>query len=258
MEQAPANRQTLPLAHDAAAAAPAHARGERAPANRRALPGVARQAVLATLLWNAAVGRGAEGLVPLTTPLPRPAFTGTPAFLVSPNLEKVTGKLREPFLVPAGTVNLAAGRPVIGSQNPPVLGSYACVTDGNKEADARSFVELSPGLQWVQIDLGEPCTIHAILVWHYHCEARVYRDVVVQLADDPDFISGVRTVFNNDHDNSAGLGTGIDKEYIETFGGRLIPVPGLRARFVRLYSRGSTADDMNHLVEVEVHGVRAP
>jgi gentisate 1,2-dioxygenase len=132
------------------------------------------------------------------------------------------------------------------------------VTDGNKEADGQSFLELSPGLQWVQIDLGSPRTIHAILVWHYHSEARVYRDVVVQVAEDPDLIAGLQTVFNNDHDNSAGLGVGPDKEYVETFEGRLMPVPGRRARFVRLYSWGNTTDDMNHLVEVEVHGTPAP
>jgi hypothetical protein len=191
----------------------------------------------------------------LVTPLPKPAFTGTPAFLVSPNLEKVTGRLREPFLVPPGTANLALGRPVTGSQDRPILGTYRVVTDENKEASGDSFIELSPGRQWVQIDLGRPCTIHAILVWHYHGEARVYRDVVIQLADDPDLISGVQTVFNNDHDGSAGLGVGADKEYVETFEGRLIPVAGRSARFVRLSSCGNTTDDMNHLVEVEVHGV---
>ena len=40
--------------------------------------------------------------------------------------------------------------------------------------------------------------IYAIVVWHYHGEARVYHDVVVQLADDSDFIENVQTIFNND------------------------------------------------------------
>jgi len=210
------------------------------------------------LVLAGAMVAGAEAVIPLQTNLPKPAFTGTPAFLVSPNLEKVTGRLREPFLVPAGTVNLAAGKLAAGSQERPVLGDYRLVTDGNKEADGRSFLELGPGLQWVQIDLGAPCTIRAILVWHYHGEPRVYRDVVVQTAEDADLIAGLQTVFNNDHDNSAGLGVGTDREYVETFEGRLVPVPGHRARFVRLYSRGNTSDDMNHLVEVEVHGARLP
>jgi len=213
-------------------------------------------AVLLGLL-GAARAAGQE-LVPLQTALPKPAFSGTPAFIVSANLEKVTGKVRGPFLVPAGTANLAAGRPVTGSQPKPVLGAYPHVTDGNKEADGNRFVELGPGVQWVQIDLGAPCRIDAILVWHYHGEPRVYRDVVIQLADDADLVSGLQTVFNNDHDNSAGLGVGADKEYIETFEGRLIPVPGRQARFIRLTSQGNTRDDMNDVVEVEVHGRRLP
>jgi hypothetical protein len=212
-------------------------------------------ALLAVLGLASASG---QDLVPLQTALPKPAFSGTPAFIVSPNLEKPTGTLRAPFLVPAGTANLAAGRPVTGSQPTPVLGAYHYVTDGNKEADGKSFVELNPGVQWVQIDLGAPGNIDAILVWHYHGEPRVYRDVVIQLADDVDLVSGLQIVFNNDHDNSAGLGVGTDKEYIETFEGRLIPVPGRRARFVRLTSQGNTRDDMNDVVEVEVYGKRVP
>ncbi|MBT7165226.1 MAG: hypothetical protein HN904_20775, partial [Victivallales bacterium] len=64
----------------------------------------------------------------------------------------------------------------------------------------------------------------------------------------------VRTVFNNDHDNSSGLGIGRDKEYIETFEGRLVAIPGKKARYVRLYTNGNTTDDMNDCVEVEVFG----
>ena len=83
------------------------------------------------------------------------------------------------------------------------------------------MVELAPGKQYVQIDLGKPAQLAALVVWHYHQEARVYRDVVVQVAEDPDFIIGVTTLFNNDDDNSSGLGAGKDKEYLETYEGKL-------------------------------------
>ena len=46
--------------------------------------------------------------------------------------------------------------------------------------------------------------------------AKVYHDVIVQVADDPDFIENVRTIFNNDSDNTSGLGVGTDREYFET------------------------------------------
>lgn len=89
-------------------------------------------------------------------------------------------------------------------------------------------------------------------MWHYHSNARVYHDVIIQVSNDKNFINDVKTVYNNDHDNSAGMGIGKEKEYWETFEGRLINVSGVKGRYVRLYSNGSTEDDMNHYTEVEV------
>ena len=63
------------------------------------------------------------------------------------------------------------------------------------------------------------------------------------------------TLFNNDHDNTLGLGAGRDREYIETYEGKLIDGRGARARYVRLWSNGNTSNDMNHYVEVEVYGL---
>jgi hypothetical protein len=98
--------------------------------------------------------------------------------------------------------------------------------------------------------------VYCIVVWHYHKQARVYFDVVVQVADDADFITNVKTIFNNDIDNSAGLGVGKDMHYTETNEGKLIDVfaQGIKTRFVRLYSNGNTSNDLNHYIEVEVYG----
>lgn len=192
---------------------------------------------------------------PLEIKLPRPMFVGTPKNIRSDNLEKPTGTKRPPFMAPKGTENLALEQPISSSDEEPIIGTIAQITDGDKEAADGSYVELGPGLQHVQVDLGKPSEIHAIIVWHYHQNARVYRDVVVQTADDPDFILNVQTVFNNDHDNSSGLGVGKDKEYIETYEGKLIDAKGVKGQYVRLYSDGSTANDMNHYIEVEVYGV---
>ena len=90
-----------------------------------------------------------------------------------------------------------------------------------KRADG-SYVELGPLVQHVTVDLGKTCELYAIVLWHYHKQPRVYIDVVVQLSNDPDFIKDVKTVFNNDIDNSAGLGVGTDKHYVETYEGKLI------------------------------------
>jgi hypothetical protein len=118
-------------------------------------------------------------------------------------------------------------------------------------------VELAPGLQWVQIDLAKSHELHAVLLWHFHKNARAYLDVVVQISDDPTFRTGVTTIYNNDHDASSGLGLGRgnDKCWVETNHGRIIDISGKKARYVRLYSRGNTANEMNHYVEVEVFGL---
>ena len=65
---------------------------------------------------------------------------------------RATGK-RPDFLVPAGTVNLAKGKKVTASDNDPVVGTLDLITDGDKDGDEGSWVELGPGKQWVQIDL---------------------------------------------------------------------------------------------------------
>jgi hypothetical protein len=106
----------------------------------------------------------------------------------------------------------------------------------------------------VQIDLGKMSQLAALVLWHFHQEGRVYRDVVVQVAEDPDFIMGVVTLFNNDDDNSSGLGAGKDKEYLETYEGKLLDGKGAKGRYVRLYSNGNTSSDANHYIEVEVYG----
>jgi hypothetical protein len=157
-------------------------------------------------------------------------------------------------MVPAGTVLLSRGKPVTSSDSLPVIGELDFVTDGDKSGVDGSYVELGPGRQWVQIDLGRPDTLQGIVVWHFHSQARVYHDVVVQVSDDPAFKTGVRTLFNNDHDNSSGLGAGSDHAYVETHEGRLIPAEGVRARYVRLYSNGNTTDELNDYCEVEVYG----
>ena len=173
--------------------------------------------------------------------------------LLFPGLDKPLEKAPE-LLVPAGTTNVALKKSVTSSDAYPVLGELKFVTDGEKEGTEQSYVELGPLQQWVQIDLEKPCEIHAVYLWHYFREARSYHDVVIQVADDSGFKENVRTLYSNDQDNSSSLGIGKARPYIETNLGKLVEVQGVTARFVRLYSRGNTANDLNHYVEVEVFG----
>lgn len=202
----------------------------------------------------AATGVFAADNVPLPLTLPKPLFVGTPVPIKVPNLEKPRAAKRPDFLAPAGTVNLAKGKTVTASDEFPVIGEAVFVTDGDKTGTDGSFVEFGPQLQWVQVDLGVSAKIYAVVVWHFHAQARVYHDVIVQVSDDPTFKGGVTTIFNNDHDNTAKLGAGKDLAYIETYEGKLIDAKGVTGRYVRLYSNGNTTDELNHYAEVEVFG----
>jgi len=208
---------------------------------------------------QAAAAAEADGLVPLTLDLPKPAFKETPKD-VPPGIrvEKPRKGPEKPFMVPPGAKNLAEGKPVSASDEEPLIGTLELITNGNKEADEGQWVDLGPGLQWVQIDLEKAAEIHAVVLWHYHGQARVYHDVVVRVSNDSDFVTGVTTLFNNDHDNSAGLGLGEELGFWETNRGKLVDgkVDGepVTARYVRLYSDGNTSDPMTHYTEVEVWG----
>lgn len=191
---------------------------------------------------------------PLKLDLPKPLFVGTPRPVQLANLEKPRSGRRPDLMVPAGTVNLSRDKTVTSSDSLPVVGELSLITDGDKSGADGSYVELGPGVQWVQIDLGAPAKLAAIVAWHFHSQARVYHAVVVQISDDPEFKKDVHTLFNNDDTNSDALGAGTDPAYIETFEGRLIEAKGATARYVRLYSNGNTSDELNHYVEVEVYG----
>jgi len=196
-----------------------------------------------------------DKLVPLMLNLPAAAFKGTPKDLkVGPNVEPLSDKPRPPMMVPAGLKNLAPDAKLSCSDKNAAADILAKITDGNKDASDDSIIFLRKGTQWVQMDLANTYEIFAIVLWHAHNTAKVYHDVIVQTADDPDFIQNVRTIFNNDQDNTSGLGVGADREYFETNEGKLIDTKGIKARYLRFYSKGSTESAMNEYTEIEVYG----
>jgi hypothetical protein len=159
---------------------------------------------------------------------------------------------RGPIYLPKGARNLALNKPVTASDENPMIGLLSQITDGEKGHEEGQWVELGPGTQWAQIDLQKPEMIYGVLLWHYFGESRAYRDVIIQLSDDADFTKNVRTVFNNDRDDSSSLGKGTDREFYEHREGKWIPIAAQKARYVRLYSRGNTSDPQNQYIEVEV------
>jgi hypothetical protein len=196
-------------------------------------------------------------MAPVDIKLPKPMFVGTPQDTRVANLRKPRGRARAPFLAPVGTALLSLNKPVSASDEEPIIGDIEMITDGDKEAADGSYVELGPFVQHVTVDLEKECEIAAVIVWHYHKQPRVYFDMVAQISNDPDFITDVTTIFNNDIDNSAGLGIGKDMHYTETAEGELIDCLSLgspKGRYVRLYSNGNTSNDLNHYIEIDVYG----
>jgi hypothetical protein len=200
-----------------------------------------------------ALAQSAEKLVPLRIEYPKPPLEGTPENINVPNLEKPSSKPREPFLVPTGVTNIAKGKPVTSTEKSPLMGDLSMITDGDKTQSMDCLVELGPGVQNVTIDLGGNYEVYGVLFWHSYIP-RAYIGIVVQLAEDKDFTKGVQTIFNNDRENKDGQGAGMDKNYIENYQGRLVDAKGTRARYVRLWSRGNSNNNLNDYIEIEVYG----
>ncbi len=201
-----------------------------------------------------AVATAPAGGFVLTTDLPPELIEGTPAPIKAPNLVQAPTAAPQ-LVVPQGTVLLSHGQLVTGSDDYPIIGDLPYLTDGDKDAGEGYYTEFMDGLQWVQIDLGQSAAISAVWLWHYHSQKRAYHDVIVQVSDDPEFQARVTTLFNNDYDNSASMGKGSDRPYVESRFGKLIDGKGSAGQYVRLYSAGNTSNDMNHYIEVEVYGI---
>ncbi len=225
---------------------------------RRLVTATALGAALALLhLVAVPPAAAAAELAPLPVKPPAPTLKGTPSDLPSgPNVEPPPDKPALPFMAPKGVTNVAAVKKATSSVKP-FTGALAQITDGTKEPEDDQVVEMRRGKQWVQVDLGEPAKIYAIVVWHDHRYLQVFHDVIIQVADDPDFTRNVQTIFNNDVDNSAGLGIGTDKEYFETNRGRTFDAKGVVSRYVRCYTAGSSLSSINVCQEIEVYGLPA-
>jgi hypothetical protein len=191
----------------------------------------------------------------LVLKLPAPTMKGTPEDLpTGPNIDPPSDLPRPAFMAPKGVKNVALGKAVTSSVKP-YSGELSQITDGKKEALDSDTVEIKKGTQYVQVDLGETYAIYAIVMWHDHRYVQVMHDVIVQVSDDPEFKTGVQTLFNNDVENRSGFGAGTDRQYFETNQGKLVDAKGVKARYVRGYTHGSNSGALNAWEEIEVYAL---
>jgi hypothetical protein len=65
-----------------------------------------------------------------------------------------------------------------------VIGELDMITDGEKSGGDGFFVELGPARSGCRSISARRTRSTPSSSWHYHSQARVYRDVVVQVSDD--------------------------------------------------------------------------
>ena len=151
----------------------------------------------------------AQVLVPLHIDLPAATFIGTQKpEAPDPDPEPLSPTTNPaPLLVPPGLVMRPSTKK--SPPAPPTRSPKTWPSDRRrKERLRKQHRPADQGAQWVQIDLEKPQEIFAVVVWHAHDVQKVYHGVIVQVADGPDFTTAqnVRTLFNNDVENKAGLG----------------------------------------------------
>ena len=156
----------------------------------------------------------------------------------------------EAYATQTSIINQAGGKSITSSSGNVINPIFT--TDGLKN-NALNLTDVGAnGAQWIQIDLGGNRDLTKVNLWHYYGDGRTYRDVIVQVSSDATFATKT-TVFNNDANNSAGQGAGIDAEYAETSAGKSISFNAVNARYIRLWTNGSSVNAQNHYVEVEVY-----
>jgi hypothetical protein len=157
-----------------------------------------------------------------------------------------TGLIGDQRASAAAAQNVAAGKTPTSNAT---LVNASLLTDGVSN-NSNSFTEAGTGKKYIQIDFGASYYLNKVLLWHYYADGRTYKDVVVKLSENAAFSSSA-TVFNNDADNSSSQGAGTDAEYAETAAGKTIAFNPVKARYLRIYSNGSSTNTYNHFVEAQ-------
>ncbi|ASI93053.1 endo-beta-N-acetylglucosaminidase [Vibrio mediterranei] len=128
------------------------------------------------------------------------------------------------------------------------------ITDGIWNS-THAYADLQAGLASIEIDLEKVESVKGVKTWRYFGDGRVYKDIVIQLLDEKHDV--LKTLFNNDQDSSSIFGPGNDNEYSERDLGYWVGTNenNIDARYIKLSSQGSSTNEGNHYVEVEVDAI---
>jgi len=176
-----------------------------------------------------------------------PRLTSPPT-LSWPNTEPLQRKMVS-IKVPSGYKNLAFDKEVLSSDEDPIIGDLSMLTDG--DLDPHEYLQLKPNKQWIQIDLEKQYSIYVINIWFKRWE--IMKDVIVQISNDIAFKKDVKTIFNNDLDNSSNFGKGNNLQFIDTHFGKTIQTNST-GQYIRIYSNGNCMNRNNYFTEIEVYG----
>ncbi|WP_158289582.1 fibronectin type III domain-containing protein [Paenibacillus flagellatus] len=161
-------------------------------------------------------------------------------------------------------VNVALGKPVSTNASSTSGEPLSALTDGVTARDKYVLYGVSDGPKWAQVDLGQAYDVARVNIrndWGVSGAYRTGKDLIVQLSNDPTFAGGVTTIFNNDGDNSSGLGAGTDEEYVEPGDGSgkdILLADPVNARYVRYWANGHVrvngqVNTVDTPVEIEVY-----
>lgn len=137
---------------------------------------------------------------------------------------------------PNATVNIALNKPVTAKGTEDPARPWARATDANFTGD--NHTHSTTGADgWLQVDLGAVMLIDRVKVWHYYPDGRTYYSPRTEVSED----GANWTVVSK------------PAQYAETSAGHTRDFPLTKARYVRDYISGSTANIGNHWIEVEVY-----
>ena len=121
---------------------------------------------------------------------------------------------------------------------------------------------------YFQIDLGDTFKLDKVKMWRYYGDSRVYQDTVVVASEDENFKNNNTVLYSSVSEENKEYAYGLvtdeklkkpDDTYPETSDGKEFSANQEKARYIRIYMRGSIKGTNprhggNHICELEVYG----